>query len=141
MSYSGKKKRHTNKFLVVIDGKTKAVICLAYAKGRTHDFNLFKKSRLPLLKEILARTDSGFSGIEKYHSNTAIPQKATWRHKLTPEQKSRNREVSRKRVWNEIVIGRLKKNRILSERYRGRGKKLGLRFNLIASVYNLQILA
>ncbi|MBT7069820.1 MAG: IS5/IS1182 family transposase, partial [Anaerolineae bacterium] len=37
------------------------------------------------------------------------------------------------------VIGKLKVFRILSERYRNRRKRFGLRFNLIASLYNFEL--
>jgi len=37
------------------------------------------------------------------------------------------------------VIGRLKVFRILSERYHNRRKRFGLRFNLIAAIYNLEL--
>ncbi|MBT7070475.1 MAG: IS5/IS1182 family transposase, partial [Anaerolineae bacterium] len=39
----------------------------------------------------------------------------------------------------EHVIGKLKVFRILSERYRNRRKRFGLRFNLIASLYNFEL--
>ncbi|WP_276574504.1 hypothetical protein [Spiroplasma poulsonii] len=34
----------------------------------------------------------------------------------------------------------LKKFKIITEKYRNRRKRFGLRFNLIASIYNLQLL-
>ncbi|MFP6841368.1 MAG: IS5/IS1182 family transposase, partial [Acinetobacter sp.] len=36
-------------------------------------------------------------------------------------------------------FGRLKTFKIFAERYRNRGKRLGLRFNLIAGIYNLEL--
>jgi hypothetical protein len=40
---------------------------------------------------------------------------------------------------NENVIGRLKRFKILSDKYRNRRKRFGLRFNLIAGIYNFEI--
>lgn len=41
----------------------------------------------------------------------------------------------------EHGFGTLKKTfKILAERYRNRGKRLGLKFNLIAEIYNLELL-
>ena len=57
---------------------------------------------------------------------------------MTPEQKADNRELARQRIMAENVIGRLKVFRILSERYRNRRKRFGLRFNLIAAIYNFE---
>jgi hypothetical protein len=36
--YSGKKKRHTIKSQVVVDKKTKKVICTSFSNGKKHDF-------------------------------------------------------------------------------------------------------
>ena len=123
----------------MVNAKNNQVVCLSFAKGSEHDFSLFKRSRLPISGDILARVDTGYIGIREYHANTAIPKRASKKHKLTPEEKVNNRELSRLRVINEIVIGRLKYYRILSEKYRGRQRKFSLIFNLIAAVYNLKV--
>jgi hypothetical protein len=39
----------------------------------------------------------------------------------------------------EQAIGKLKVFRILAERYRRRRKRFGLRFNLIAGLYNFEL--
>jgi len=48
------------------------------------------------------------------------------------------RELSRKRILIENIIRRLMIFRILSERYRNRRKRFGLRFNLIAAICNME---
>jgi hypothetical protein len=58
---------------------------------------------------------------------------------LTKEQKASNRKLSSERILVENVIRRLKIFRILSERYRNRGKRFALRFNLIAAIHNLEL--
>ena len=50
-----------------------------------------------------------------------------------------NHSLSSERVFVENVIGWLKRFRILAERYRNRRKRFGLRFNLIAAIYNLEL--
>ena len=47
--------------------------------------------------------------------------------------------LSQKRILIENVIRKLKIFRILSERYRNQRKRFGLRFNLIAAIYNLEL--
>ena len=37
------------------------------------------------------------------------------------------------------MIGSLKRFRILGDRYRNRRKRFGLRFNLIAGIYNFEV--
>ncbi|KAF0851369.1 transposase [Spiroplasma poulsonii] len=44
------------------------------------------------------------------------------------------------RIIIENIFTILKKFKIITEKYRNRRKKFGLRFNLIASIYNLQLL-
>ena len=58
---------------------------------------------------------------------------------LTKEQQKENRRISRERVLNENVIGKLKRFKILSDKYRNRRKRFSLRFNLIAGIYNLEL--
>jgi hypothetical protein len=58
---------------------------------------------------------------------------------LTKEDKKKNRDLSSQRVVNENVIGSLKRFKIISDKYRNRRKRFGLRFNLIAGIYNWEI--
>jgi hypothetical protein len=51
----------------------------------------------------------------------------------------KNREISSERVVNENVIGSLKRFKIVSDRYRNRRKRFGLRFNLIAGIHNFEL--
>jgi transposase len=101
-----------------------------------HDFKLFQQSRLPLLPQTQCLADSGYLGLAKYHHNSRLPKKKSKHHPLTAEQKADNRQLSRERFVIEHIIRSLKIFRILSERYRNRRKRFGLRFNLIAALYN-----
>ena len=83
------------------------------------------------------KVDSGYLGIKKTHANSEIPHKSSKLKKLTKRQKRENKELSRERVLNEHVIGRIKRFRIIKDTYRNRRKRFGLRFNLIAAIlYN-----
>jgi len=88
---------------------------------------------------ICTLADSGYQGILDWHQNSQTPVKKSKLHPLTKEQKASNREISKERIFVENVIRRLKIFRILSERYRNRRKRFGLRFNLIAAIYNLEL--
>jgi hypothetical protein len=55
------------------------------------------------------------------------------------EDKKKNRELSSQRVLNENVIGMVKRFKIIAVRYRNRRKRFGLRFNLIAEIYNFEL--
>ncbi|MDD1444299.1 IS5 family transposase [Dolichospermum sp. ST_sed3] len=137
--YSGKKKRHTQKAQVIVNRQTKAILATAFAKGQTHDFQLFKDSRSPISEQIRGLGDAGYQGLVGRHANSQTPFKKSKHHPLTQEQKTHNRRLSRERILVEHVIRSLKIFRILSERYRNRRKRFGLRFNLIAGLYNSEL--
>jgi transposase len=110
-----------------------------FSQGRKHDFQLFKDSQSTLSDQTCAIADAGYQGLAKLHSNCQTPAKTSKLHPLTQKQKSANRLLSQKRILIENIIRKLKIFRILSERYRNRRKRFGLRFNLIAAVYNLEL--
>ncbi|WP_341826593.1 transposase family protein [Candidatus Sarmatiella mevalonica] len=58
---------------------------------------------------------------------------------LTKEDKEKNQELASERVVNENVIGMIKRFKIISDKYRNRQKRFGLRFNLIATIYNMEL--
>ena len=128
------------KVQVVVDKKKREVICTAYANGKRHDFRLFKESKTHIHPETLAETDTGYIGIKKIHANSVLPKKKSKKMPLTAEEKALNREISSERVCNEHAIGFIKRFKILSERYRNRRKRFGLRFNLIAGICNFDLL-
>jgi hypothetical protein len=125
---------------VVVDKKTRGVICTAFGVGKRHDFRLFKESKTHIHPDILAETDTGYVGIKKIHANSLLPKKKTKKKPLTAEDKASNRKISSERVSNEHAIGFIKRFKILSERYRNRRKRFGLRFNLIAGFCNFDML-
>jgi transposase len=88
---------------------------------------------------ISALADAGYQGLAELHSNSSTPAKKTKLHPLSKEQKTKNRALSQERILIENIIRRLKIFRILSERYRNRRKRFGLRFNLIAAIYNMEL--
>lgn len=69
-----------------------------------------------------------------------MPKKRTKKNPLTKEDKKNNSQLASDRVLNENVIGMLKRFKVIAERYRNRRKRFSLRFNLIAGVYNHELL-
>lgn len=88
---------------------------------------------------MLVVTDTGYLGLQKIHQNTKMPKKKSKNKPLTKIEKKENKNLSSQRVPNEHVIGALKKFKIISDRYRNRRKRFGLRFNLIAGIYNFEL--
>jgi hypothetical protein len=68
-----------------------------------------------------------------------MPKKKTKKVPLTKEEKAQNKKLSQERVLNEHVIGAIKKFKIIADKYRNRRKRFGLRFNLIAGIYNFEL--
>lgn len=77
--------------------------------------------------------------MQKIHANSRLPKKKTKNFPLTADDKKNNRKLSSDRVLNENVIGMLKRFKIIADKYRNRRKRFGLRFNLIAGIYNFEI--
>ncbi len=83
--------------------------------------------------------DKGYQGINKIHQLSETPIKKSKSKKLTGEQKKYNRELNRLRIVVEHVNRRLKVLKVLSNQYRNRHRRFGLRSNLIAGIYNLEL--
>jgi len=100
---------------------------------------MLKESKIRFLESAIALTDTGYLGLQKVHSNTLMPKKKSKKNPLTQEDKQRNKELSSQRVLNEHVIGKIKRFKIVADRYRNRRKRFGLRFNLISGIYNFEL--
>ena len=131
------------KFQVVINRKTEKIICTEMYNGKAHDGTIFKKTTA-VNPSVLVLGDSGYRGIQKVHANTLLPI----RHKediakLSEEEKAirkvRNKMISSIRMKIEHIIGRIKRFKIIAEKYRNRLKRLLLRFNLICGIVNFEI--
>ncbi len=122
-----------------MDKESRKIICTAFSNGKRHDFRLFKESKTHIHSQINALTDSGYLGLQKLPAKTQMPKKKSKKKPLTEEDKKINRRLSSLRVINENVIGLLKRFKIIADRYRNRRKRFGLRFNLIAGIYNLEL--
>jgi hypothetical protein len=119
----------------VLDADTKMIICIHIEKGSCHDFKLYKKSKLRIHPNIKQKADSGYQGSQKLHNNTDIPTKSSKKHKLTKEEKQRNRELSQKRVFIEHTNAKYKVFNLLENKYRSHSR-FGLRATLIACFIN-----
>jgi hypothetical protein len=126
---------------VLVDRKDRRIICTAFAVGKKHDFKLFCESKTGFAETTRVKTDTGYPGIRGLHAKSELPHKKSKFHPLAKKEKRDNRTVARTRVANEHAIGFVKRFRILSERYRNRRKRFGLRFNLIAAICNLDLVS
>ena len=108
--------------------------------GKDTILGFCKESKVNFKESTKVITDTGFLGLQKIHKNTTMPKKKSKKNPLTLDDKKRNKELSSQRVLNEHVIGKIKRFKIVSDRYRNRRKRFGLRFNLIAGIYNFELI-
>ena len=134
--YSDKKKKHTMKIQLIIEANTKKIVYVAFDKGSTHDFTLFKNSTEDIDKDVNMIGDSGYQGLDKILTNSLTPKKKSKLHPLTDQDKDLNHLISTIRISIEHVNCQLKIFRILSERYRNRKTTFFSRALFLCSLYN-----
>jgi hypothetical protein len=119
-AYSGKKKAHTRKSVIVSDKKRRVLVITKQKSGRRHDKRLADKDDIfkQIPKEIVAMADTGFQGADKDHSNILIPKKKPRGRELTAHEKEINKIISSYRVIVEHAIGGIKRYRCMSEKLR-----------------------
>ena len=120
---------------MVVDSNLR-IICTAVAMTNTHDFKLFKQSRLPIPQMLKVCVDTGYLGITKFHKNIEMPKKKTKLNPLSKEDKFENKNKSSKRIPIEHINAKIKAFKIVAHKYRNRRKRFGLRFNLICALIN-----
>jgi hypothetical protein len=74
--YSGKKKTHTDKNLLLVNENTRRVVYLSETvEGKKHDKKLAEESRLSYPRNAILTKDTGFQGYEPEGVLTAQPKK------------------------------------------------------------------
>jgi hypothetical protein len=143
-TYSGKKKTHTRKSVVVSDKNRKILVITKQKSGRRHDKRLADKESVfeMIPKEITAYADTGFMGAQKVHPNVYIPKKKSRGKPLTFDDKETNKLISSYRVIVEHAIGGLKRFRCMSEKLRNRKAFIDDKFILLsAGLWNYHLVS
>ena len=109
------------------------------AKEKCMIFAYLSFRQIPLSQTIECLADNGYQGIQKIHAHSQVPKKKPRKWELSSSDIKRNRELARDRLIGEHINRRLKIFKILAGRYRNRRKRFGLRFNLIAGLYNYEL--
>jgi hypothetical protein len=145
--YSGKKKRHTVKTQLSVNEKGLIVHKTNHARGRRHDYDIFKQSHPKLPEGVRPGVDLGYDGIQKDFPelDAMIPFKRRGgRNKkgnqLTPEQKQFNSALSKARVVVEHTISRVKKFNIFGQEFRNRLRHYDLMTDIVSGLINFRIM-
>lgn len=121
--YSGKKKKHTKKNMIVTWDNKMILAVWETSWGKEHDYELLKKSWfMDVLVAYVIWVDLWFQWIKSHfpNHNVQIPKKNYKKRPLTEEEKDDNYLMASIRVIIENIIGRAKKYRIIANRFRGR---------------------
>lgn len=100
---------------------------------------MFKSSHTHFLSKLKCLAWKGYQGITKLYAHSLTPKKKLRGQPISAEDKHWNQQLAKLRVVVEHINRALKIFKILSERYRNRRKRFGLRFNLIAGLYNYEL--
>lgn len=133
--YSGKKKRHTKKNLIVSNKEKQVLILSPTVGGSNHDYREFKESNLGnnLPPKVEAIVDLGFQGIEKDYPDlkVSIPDKKPKGKELATLQKLVNKTIASVRVVAEHAIGGVKRFGAVTQVYRNRRTDMDDTFMLL----------
>ena len=135
--YSGKKRRHTLKteYIVTAGGRI-ASVSESHPGGR-HDLTI-RRDGPPLPKGAHGYADSAYQGYDREHPDLDIPYRKPKGGELTDEEKHYNRGLGSFRVAVEHRIGRTKRFRIVSDRFRNPRHTHHAKTSIIAALVNLE---
>jgi hypothetical protein len=148
--YSGKKTRHTVKTQLTVNNKDGLIVHKTnHARGRTHDYELFKHSHPWLPKKCgqwSTAVTTGYRMTSELRPMIPFKRRGGGRGRkgikgddLTPSQKRFNRALSKERVVVEHTISRVKKFRIMTGEFRNRLKRYDVMTDIISGLVNLRI--
>ena len=138
--YSGKKKRHTVKNVVITDRRTRKIKALSRTRaGKTSDKRTADEEDYHFPARSKLWKDTGFQGYEPPRVRTYQPKKKPPKGELTPEEKASNQAISRKRVRIEHSIGGAKVFHIARDVFRNRrDDSVDLSFETACGLHNLR---
>lgn len=124
--YSGKKKRHTVKNILITDKKKRIGFLSKTKGGRHHDFEIYKEHSPPrhIPKKIKQNMDMAFQGCQTQFPNHtfSIPEKKPRGRELCKTKKDKNKKKSALRVLIEHAIRGPKRYRITTDVFRNKKK-------------------
>ena len=117
--YSGKKKAHTHKCLIISTPDTYVHFVSQVYSGKQHDFTILKQEFDPSeewFKDYTVRLDLGYQGFAKDYPQALayLPNKKPLKRELSDEQKSENKKLAKQRITIEHSIGGMKRYEMLS---------------------------
>ena len=116
LQYSGKKKTHCDKNVVIVTLPRKRIDFLSHTYvGKTHDKKIADIEAIAYPPEAILYKDTGFQGYEPAVQETRQPKKKPLGGDLTAAEKRTNRKLSRIRVQVEHALSGAKRCRIVKD--------------------------
>ena len=135
--YSGKKRRHTLKTEYVLTASGRIAAISGSHPGSHHDLTIRRDGpKLPRRARLYA--DSAYQGYDKQHPDLEVPFKKPKGGELTEDEKDYNRGLGSFRVRIEHGIGRTKRFRIASDRFRNPRHTHDTKVSIIAGLVNVE---
>lgn len=131
--YSGKKKKHTLKNQIVVNAHRKILAVSKSHPGAMHDKKLYTTTHMYTTKQSKPVADLGYFGV----SSLQLPFKKPKGKDLPAEQKQYNKQLSKRRIIIEHIIGKMKIFQILVQTFRNPLSKHSLIFKNVAGIHNL----
>jgi|RifCSP16_2_1023846.scaffolds.fasta_scaffold67154_1 hypothetical protein len=117
--YSGRKKTHTVKNIIIIGNSDREIKYLSdTVEGSKHDKKVIDESEVILPKGSNLLQDTGFQGYNPEGINTIQPKKKPKGKELTGEEKENNKLISRVRIVVEHIISGIKRLHIVKSVFR-----------------------
>jgi len=135
--YSGKKKQHTVKNLIICDDQKRVVFLSDLYEGRVHDKEIWDALDLNLQgRNILL--DLGFYGTAK--EEAILPFKKPKKQKLTEHQKLVNQALAQLRIGVEHAFSGIKRLKIVQHQIRLKKTKVRQQvFRIAIGIYNFRL--
>jgi len=134
--YSGKKKRHMRKNIIIITRKKRVNFLSPTVHGRENDFTILKKEASPdcMPKRVRKHLDLGFKGFDKQFPghNISMPKRKPRTRDLTRFAKEQNKKKASVRVLAEHALAGVKRLKIVSDVFRNRKKNFDDQVMLIS---------
>ena len=140
--YSGKKKAHRKKNLLLSSDSRRVVYLGPTSPGSVHDKKLADESGLVFPPDTLVLKDTGFQGDEPPGCASLQPEKKPRGRELHPIQKTINQVIARVRVGVEHALCGVKRCRIVADTLRNlRSGFVDEVMEVAAGLHNLRVAA
>ncbi len=140
--YSGKKKKHTVKTQLLVNKNGLIIHKSDYHRGRDHDYNIWKKTKPNIPKNVEVGMDLGYQGIKDDFPDlkSRIPIKKSKGKKLSDKSRKFNRKLGKERIIVEHVISRIKKFRIIGDEFRNRLTSYNTKTSIVSGLVNFKMM-